>query len=67
MSLSPQVHKCLYMSSLGDIQTFVAFAHCQHIDGGEKCVRAIPAGLNCLKNNGVLDQSALKFPNTGKF
>ena len=59
MALPTEVHNCLYLASLLDIQTFVAFAHCKQIDGGEECVRAIPAGLNCLNSNGT------QLPNLG--
>ena len=64
MNQSAPVHKCFYMSSLGDVQTFVAFTNCHLTDGGENCFRAIPAGSNCLNSNGS-QLPNLSFPNTG--
>jgi len=52
MSLPTQVRNCLYLSSLLDIKTYVDFAHCKHIQGGEECIRAIPVGAACLNSDG---------------
>jgi len=47
-NIPASVHKCFYNSAIEDSETFAAFARCQQTNGGEKCIREIPAGLNCL-------------------
>ena len=65
MSLPGSVHACFYSSAVADPTTFAAFANCQLTDGGEQCIRDIPAGLNCLSNTNFQGRDyslGLKFP-----
>ena len=57
-TLPGSVHECFYNSAVEDQETLAAFANCQKTDGGEKCIRNIPAGLNCL-NIGLPDHKHL--------
>jgi hypothetical protein len=51
MSLPESVHACFYNAAVADPETMAAFTNCRQTNGGEKCVRDIPAGLNCLNNS----------------
>jgi hypothetical protein len=53
MGLPESVHACFYSAAAANPETLTAFSNCQKTNGGEKCVREIPAGLNCLINNHV--------------
>ena len=55
-SLPESVHACFYNSAIADSKNLAAFVNCQQTDGGEKCIRDIPAGLNCLNNNHVQER-----------
>ena len=48
MSLPGFVQECLYQAIVSDPETYAAFAQCLKTDGVENCIRAIPAGLECL-------------------
>ncbi len=50
LSLPESVHACFYHAAVADPTTLAAFANCQRTDGGEKCIRNIPAGSHCLNN-----------------
>ncbi len=63
-SLPASVHKCFYNSAIWDSETFAAFAKCLQTNGGEKCIRDIPAGLNCL-NKGLKGRVAPSTSQTG--
>ncbi len=45
-----------------DAETMAAFANCQKIGGGEKCLRDIPAGLKCLNNKANEDIKLKRAP-----
>ena len=55
-SLPELVHACFYNYAVQDPQTLVAFAHCQQTDGGEKCIKNIPAAVICMNKNGHEDR-----------